>query len=152
MSRIVRLDQEQPTVAADIHALLQAAWRVEARLLGIEDFAPLRRTARQIRASSTLWFGLSRADRLEAVAEINRTGTCPHIDSLAVHPRSFRQGLAKALLENLIAAWAPLTVGTAQANTPALDLYRQLGFTETSTFRTPDGVAMVTLRRTCNGD
>ena len=70
-----------------------------------------------------------------------------NIDSLAVDPEFFRQGLASQLLRFVMqsAAGKSVMVDTAIRNKPAISLYRKLGFLETKNWKTPEGIKMVTL-------
>ncbi|HEY5506221.1 MAG TPA: GNAT family N-acetyltransferase, partial [Coriobacteriia bacterium] len=134
--------------AAAIHGVMREAYLVEAGLLGVTDFVPLRRSARDIEESHTRFLGVSLDGELAAVVELDeaRPDTV-NIDALVVRPRGFRAGLATALLRAVLDSDPPLTttVSTAAGNTPALELYAGLGFFATGTWTTPDGIGMVTL-------
>ena len=137
-------------VAADVHRVMREAYRVEAEILGVADFVPLRRTVEEIRSARSTFLGIYLERRLVAVAELERSLEGPvHVASLVVLPAHFRRGLATALLHRVIAAHGtgPLTVSTGLRNTPALRLYEGLGFRESRRFRTEDGIPMVTLLR-----
>ena len=91
----------EPSVAGQIHALQQAAYAVEAQLIGCRDFPPLRETADDLRRSLDS-FSVCLIDdcpvgclsyRLdEGMAEITR---------LIVSPGHFRRGIASSLLRGL---------------------------------------------------
>lgn len=135
-------------MAEEIRRVLQASYREEARLLGIDDFPPLRRSLAEIRGSSTLFFGARQGDELVAVAEVDPGGgPGVHIDSLVVHPSAFRLGVGSRLLDDLLDRWAagPITVSTAKANRPALGLYAKKGFEVIRSWQTGGGIEMVTL-------
>ena len=148
--RVSHLANSVRGVADAIHAVLMEAYRVEAAILGVADFAPLRRTAADISASAGRFLGISVDGTLAAVAELEAVHPGRvHIASLAVRPSHFRRGLAAALLRHVTRTHATddITVSTAAGNGPALSLYASHGFREQHRWSTSDGVAMVSLRR-----
>ena len=144
------LDAADPVVAAEIHRVMMASYAVEAQVLGVDDFVPLRRTVERIRTSPTRFFGAAPAGRLAGVAEVDMSNPRgPNLDALVVHPEGFRTGLGSALVRHVIGQFgaAPLTVSTGERNAPAIALYEKLGFAIERRWRTPDGIPMVTLLR-----
>ncbi|MFC7615272.1 GNAT family N-acetyltransferase [Actinokineospora soli] len=64
-----------------------------------------------------------------------------------MHPDAFRRGHATALLHHLLdTTTGPVTVSTAEANTPATTLYRRHGFTPTRRFEPEPGLTVVAFR------
>ena len=147
---VIRLDHTAPPVAAAIHALMMAAYRVEAGILGVEDFPPLRRTPAQIAGATGRFVGITVAGTLAAVAELEAGEPAGvRISSLVVDPRYFRRGLARALLRDIDRThpFDAITVSTAAANRPALLLYAAAGFDNHHRWTRNDGIPMVTLHR-----
>ncbi len=147
---VQRLDHASPSVAAAIRAVMLEAYRVEAEILGVEDFVPLRRTAAQVASTDALFLGIAVNGTLAAVAEVEEPEPGHvHLGSLVVRPSHFRRGLATALLRHLLAAHAAgdVTVSTGVLNRPALLFYAALGFREHRRWSTNDGIPMVTLLR-----
>jgi ribosomal protein S18 acetylase RimI-like enzyme len=147
---VVGLDHTAPRVAGAIHALMMAAYRVEAGILDIKDFLPLRRTPAQIAGTTGRFVGIAVAGTLAAVAELeagNSGGV--HISTLVVDPEYFRRGLARAIVEDVIRIhpYDDVTVSTAAGNQPALLLYAAAGLHVRDRWTTDDGIAMFTLRR-----
>ncbi len=142
-----RLDATRHDVAMEIHRVMRAAYQVEAELLGVADFFPLRRTVAQIASAGSQFFGLFVEDRLAAVAEVEIQPTLANIAALVVEPDHFRRGLASALLRSILDLHADrdLTVSTGVLNRPTLLLYEKLGFREHRRWSTSDGTSMVTL-------
>ncbi len=149
--RVCPLDCRNPTIALATHRVLIAAYRQEARLLGLEDFPPLKRTVAQIQAAPTELYGCWIDRDLAAVAEIETDAAQAkaHIASFGVDPGFFRQGVGSRLLRGLLDMVSPaldlITVSTAQANSPAIGLYRKLGFAWLEDGRYANGLAKVTL-------
>ena len=151
-SNVIRLEHAAPPVAAAIHAVMMAAYRVEAGIIGAADFLPLRRTPAAIAAATGSFLGVTAAaaGTLAAVAELDaREPGRVHISALVVDPAYFRRGLATAVLRDIIRTHAleDITVSTAAANRPALLLYAAAGFEDHHRWTTDDGIPMVMLRR-----
>lgn len=147
---VTRLDSTSPAVAEAIREVMVEAYRVEAAVLGVDDFVPLRRTAADITAADALFLGIESGESLAAVAEVEHPEPGhAHIGSLVVKPARFRQGLATALLDHLSTLHARdrITVSTGTRNAPACALYESHGFSEVRRWTTADGIPMVTFER-----
>ena len=136
-------------VASEIYDVFQLSYKVEAGLVGVEDFPPLRRTASDIQSSSSQFLGLRVGIDLAAVVEYSHVGENLSVDSLVVHPQYFRRGLANQLLQSLLATvqWKTACVETAAANNPAIALYQKNGFSESKLWQTADGIEKIQLKR-----
>lgn len=143
-----RLQHAQVEVAEEIFQVMQAAYRVEAELLGVSDFAPLRRTVEHIARSTSAFLGATLDQTIVAVAEIEAEpdgGAC--IAALVTHPAYFRRGYALMVMREIVqSAKGPLSVSTGILNAPAIRLYERLGFGAPRRWRTDCGIEMVTLR------
>ncbi|WP_137937849.1 N-acetyltransferase [Chitinivorax sp. B] len=144
-----------PGVAEALYQLQQLAYRLEAELIGfpdlpplhetVEELAQLRETLLTVKDGSGALIGI-----LGWVCEDGQVDIC----RLAIHPRHTRQGwgqrLLQALFEITAGTAATWSVTTAVANTPALALYRKLGFVEQTRFHTAEGLALVSLGKISN--
>ena len=141
------LDHHSDSVAIQIHDVFQISYKVEAELVGVDDFPPLRRKASLIQSSDSQFLGQRIEGDLAAVVEFSESGEELSIDSLVVHPQYFRRGLASQLLQSLLARkpWKIAYVDTAAANDPALELYKKFGFSESKRWKTADGIEKVRL-------
>ncbi len=151
---LTSVDHADAELARRISEVLLAAYAVEAELLSVQDFPPLRRTAEDVRVSLSRFYGAWAQGRLVGVAEVEDAGgIAPHIAGLAVHPSVFRRGVGSRLLGWVLARLdAPeVTVSTAARNPPAIALYARHGFEVVDRWTTPDGYAMVTLCRQAGG-
>lgn len=147
---VSRLNHLQRQVATKVYTILQRAYHIEADLLDIVDFPPLRRSVAQIMAVEADFYGYWQNERLTAVTEIEQIETHHiHIASLVVDPDFFRQGFGGKLLVEILdlIEWEQVTVDTAVANTPAINLYKKLDFTPLNQWQTPDNIPMITLYR-----
>lgn len=150
MFKISRLKLEQDDTAAQLHILLQRAYSVEAELIKAENFPPLKRSLNQLSKAKTNFYGLWLQDSLGAAIELEQQQDKILICGFAVMPSCFRRGYGKCLLHEILRRYSrqPITVQTAQANIPAINLYQKLGFTMTQQWQSQDGFALVELKAT----
>jgi ribosomal protein S18 acetylase RimI-like enzyme len=143
------LDHHSDELSRQIYDVFQASYQIEANLVGSSDFPPLRRKASHIQSSKTQFLGEWIGAELASVVEFSLSGDDLSIDSLVVHPQYFRRGLASQLMQAVLKRerWQRANVETAAANSPALDLYRKFGFTESTRWLTADGIEKVGLVR-----
>ena len=143
------LEHLSETVASEIYDVFQLSYKVEADLVGVEDFPPLRRSASDIQSSSKQFLGQRVGVDLAAIVEYSHDGENLSIDSLVVHPQYFRRGLAGQLLRSLLSTvqWTTAYVETAAVNKPAIALYQKLGFSESKLWQTADGIEKIQLIR-----
>lgn len=137
------------TNAIVLQSLFQASYRIEAELLGVTDFPPLKRTISDFQNSTTQFFGLWKDNVLAAAVEIDKLKNTLDICSLVVHPTYFRQGIGQKLLlflENFDDSQI-LVVETGWANAPAIALYKKFGFHETRQYIGPGGIKKICLNK-----
>lgn len=154
MTHLVTTELSATQHALAIHAIMQAAYQVEANLLDAADFFPLRRTVDDIRCSTNRFIGCHIAGKLAGVLEIEpQPDAPPLIASTVVSPTYFRQGVATALLQTVLQdpTLKQIEVSTAARNLPAIRLYQKHGFAIDSQTILPDGMELVRLRWQANG-
>jgi GNAT superfamily N-acetyltransferase len=135
MHRIQTLAHADAAIAVQVHHVLQLAYAQEARLLGLARFPPLDRRVADVQDSAACHLGAHVGGVLAGVlayGEDDDASEPPQtlIEMLLVHPDHQRQGIASALLDELLrrGAGAVHAVATAAANAPALALYARFGF------------------------
>ena len=128
-----------------IYQLFQAAYRVEADLIGVQSFPPLERSAQEIGRSESYFYGEFHMGELAAVIETEAAPGANKNDilSLAVAPSSARQGLGMKLVQFILQSSSEVVVTTAYKNQPAIQLYQKLGFAIVREFDTPEQIVMV---------
>jgi ribosomal protein S18 acetylase RimI-like enzyme len=131
-SMINKLDNSNVEVANQIFTVFQNSYKVEAQLIGVIDFPPLSRSAKNIEDSKTRFYGFSENKSLAAVIEVSMNNKFLEIDSLIVDPAYFRKGIAGKLISYVLDVfeYSEATVETAVVNEPAINLYKRHGFVE----------------------
>lgn len=125
-----------------------ASYAVEADLLGVADFPPLRETLQDLgEDTAELRAGMFSATRLIAAIGIEPGMPDSLISRLVVDPGWFRQGLGRTLVHWACHQFADLRVVTGVANRPAIRLYQSCGFVPQREFR-KEGIPLLELKRT----
>jgi ribosomal protein S18 acetylase RimI-like enzyme len=137
-----------------MYGVFQRSYRREADLIGVEDFPPLKRTAKDLKETDRSFFGLWKSGALAGVVEIDLTDTGIDICSLVVDPPYFRQGVATRLINYVLHSFECeyAVVETAAANQPAITLYEKHGFSEEKRWLPSHGILKVRLRTKLNSN
>ena len=143
------LQNSDTEMAEQIRAVFQSSYKVEATILGVEDFPPLRRPVEHFIENSNQFFGCFQNGALAGVIEIELHNDFVDINSLVVDPRFFRQGIARRLLQFVLDQFDSeyFIVETGLENEPATNLYKQFGFQEVEQWDTDFGVRKVKFKR-----
>ena len=147
---IAALNHGDHAIANSIHSVMMEAYRVEARLLNVSEFPPLRRTSNDISRTRSCFIGAFVDDCIVAVIETEEGhGATINIAALVVQPAHFRRGLGRALVQKTIEMHpqARITVSTGAKNAPAIALYKQLGFETSTAWSADQDIEMVALNR-----
>jgi len=151
---IIRLHQADEGVAEQIKALHDAAYSVEARLLGLDEFPPLNRTLESYGKSNSVFFGCIREAHCVGSVELKEDdSSILEVSSLVVDPCYSRQGIATRLMMHVLseAGTRRVIVSTATGNYPAINLYEGLGFQKAEHWTTDAGIDIVLLAK-CTGN
>ena len=142
---IIRLQNFEQKTAIKIHSVFQESYSIEAKLLGIKDFAPLRRPIEHFKNSKNEFFGFIDSEIIAGIIEIEDKETFIDINSLVVKPDFFRRGVGKGLLKFVFSRFGfkRYIVETAVNNLPATELYKKLGFNEVKQWDTDFGMRKV---------
>jgi ribosomal protein S18 acetylase RimI-like enzyme len=131
MPTIAVLDHHDREQAGRIRDLQRAAYAVEAQLIGYSQMPPLVETTRDIAQLDLIVLGAVERETLRGLLGYRRDGDVVDIDRLAVDPDNFRNGIGRALLEELHRRESDadrFEVSTGAANEPAIALYRAVGY------------------------
>ena len=154
---IQQLNNSSYEVSQKIYQVFQGSYKIEADLIGVENFPPLSRTVEHIQASTTEFYGFIVEGELAGVIEITLNEgavesiakTTLEIDSLTVSPLFFKQGIASRLIEFVLQnkTFEYAIVETAAVNQPAIKLYLKHGFKVFKQFTPDHGIEKVALQR-----
>ncbi len=148
--KFIKLDHRDAIESERIRRVLFDAYSIEAQLIDMADFPPLRRSADHIRHAQSTFFGCIHESELVAVAEIEREAAQQAtIASFVVHPTRFRRGIGSQLLRHVLELLGNtlVTVSTASKNKPAIALYAKHGFQLSNTWLIGPQIEMVTLSK-----
>lgn len=142
---IKSLDHSSREISNLIYGIFQRSYAVEAELLGHSDFPPLKRTASDIRISSTSFYGYYLENELCGIIELETHDNHIHIRSLTVDPDFFRKKIGFQLLSFVKNDFDTdlITVETGHANHPAVKFYLNFGFKKDLVFMTDVGIEKI---------
>ena len=147
---ITQLKHTDKCVAQQIYNVFQRSYRIEAELVGVDEFPPLARAHTDICTSSSLFYGFYEQKELAGVIEIECKNAELDIHSLTVDPAFFRRGIAGKLIEYVLRTqtWNKATVETAAVNAPAIKLYEKYGFSTFNKWLPDHGIEKVAMFQT----
>lgn len=125
------LNHRLEKTAKEIQRIQQAAYRIEAELMGFDGIPQLKESVLEIQNADEQFLGHS-GDPLKGFVSYKEEKGMIDIHRLAIDPAYFQQGVASALLTNLLDRFSgrSFTVSTGTANEPAKKLYKKFGFEE----------------------
>jgi ribosomal protein S18 acetylase RimI-like enzyme len=149
---IEKLQNNDIEVSKKIRSVFQLSYRIEAKLLNATDFPPLKRPLKNYVNSNTEFFGYLKDGELAGVIEIEHNNRFTDINSLVVHPRFFRQGIARQLMEFVFNTFDSklFVVETGLENMPATELYKKFDFKEVKQWNTDHGIRKIKFERIIN--
>jgi len=129
---IKEIDLRNSSLAAELFALQTAAYLVEAELIDFYDIPPLKETLEDLILCGETFLGYFQEEGvLAGAASYTISENELTICRMTVHPRYFRQGIARKLLRAIEESHSQISfvlVSTGADNMPAKNLYLQNGF------------------------
>lgn len=136
--------------AEDMLDLQLKSYAVEAELLHVKDFPPLRESVDDIIGSEETFYGVFLDGLLAGMYSYCLTAKAAQLCRLVVHPSYFRRGIASILMEHFLRETRgvhKIFVTTGKKNTPAVSLYEKFGFSITEEFIIEDGITILRLEK-----
>lgn len=142
---IKSINNKNKQVAKEIYSIFQSAYKIEAELLNVSDFPPLKRTVNDFITSNNTFFAYFSNSDILAIIEIDGQNISTHIQSLVVVPSEFRKGIGRKLTNYILENYKSqlFTVETGLRNIPAIQLYKSIGFQESKRWKTDHGVIKI---------
>ena len=142
---IIKINNKENKLAEEIRAIFQVSYAVEAEMLKVVDFPPLKRTVAQFLNSNSEFYAYYLIENIAGVIEIENHKNLTHIQSLVVYPKYFRNGIGSKLVQFILDTYKSriFTVETGIDNHPAIKLYKSFGFQEQEQWDTNHGVRKV---------
>jgi ribosomal protein S18 acetylase RimI-like enzyme len=149
---IKKLQNDDLETSSQIHSVFQLSYALEAKLLDVNDFPPLKRPLESYLKSSNDFYGYFEINELAGVIEVERTDKLIDINSLVVKPNFFRIGIGRKLVEFTFSRYDTklFIVETGVKNKPAIELYKKLGFKEIRQWDTDFGVRKILFEKRIN--
>ncbi len=147
---IINLDVNNLETAKSLLNVQIPSYRVEAEIIGFDGIPQLRDTAEKLMQSNEKFIGYIMNDNLVASISYTEDHNKVNICRLVVHPDYFRKGIAKALVEHVINSIAinkRIVVTTGAKNSPAKNLYFQLGFHEVENIEVAPNIYITLMER-----
>ncbi|EGA89890.1 hypothetical protein GPDM_07565 [Planococcus donghaensis MPA1U2] len=138
---LTALNHQDKQVAEKIQQIQQAAYRIEAELMGFFEIPQLRETVHEIQNSTEMFIGYSE-EQLQGVLSYKIEEGVIDIHRLVVAPAHFRKGIGRKLLSEVLKKYRThdFKVSTGSANQPAITLYKLLGFQEIGVIEIAPGI------------
>ena len=142
---IIKINNKKKKIAKEIRAIFQVSYAVEASILKVVDFPPLKRTVSEFLNSDSEFYAYYLIKNIAGVIEIENHEDLTHIQSLVVYPRYFRNRIGSKLVQFILDTYKSriFTVETGLDNRPAIKLYKNFDFQEQYQWDTNHGVRKV---------
>ena len=148
---IIKINNKRNEIAKEILDIFQSSYAVEAEMLKVIDFPPLKRTISQFLNSNSEFYAYyeyswdNLTQNIAGVIEINNNQDFIHIQSLVVYPKYFRKGVGRKLVQFILDTYKSsiFTVETGVMNIPAVELYKSFNFKEKKQWDTDHGVRKI---------
>ena len=127
---IRKFNQQNTSELNQVYRIQQAAYRVEASVIGADVFPPLHGTLQELLNSRDEAYVYELNKIPVGAIFLEMAASSVLISKLIVKPEYFRRGIARALINYCLTLYpeTEFEVGTGSANFPALELYRSFGF------------------------
>ncbi|MFJ7183781.1 GNAT family N-acetyltransferase [Lysinibacillus xylanilyticus] len=147
---ITKIDITNLKFAEEVLNIQIASYKVEAEIIDFYDIPPLKDTVYTLQQCGETFFGYYLNEELCGVISIKVVNSIIDIHRLMVHPKHFKKGIAKMLLdfiENDIEGFEKIIVSTGSKNTPAVTFYLKNGFSKTEEIRITERLSITKFKK-----
>lgn len=147
---IKQIDITNPKVAEEVLNVQIPSYTVEAELIDFYEIPPLKETVDTLQQCGETFFGYYLNEELCGAISIKMDHLVLDIHRLIVHPKHFRKGIAKKLLEFIERNYdgvESIIVSTGAKNTPAITLYEKNGFSKIGKIRINEQLTLYSFKK-----
>jgi ribosomal protein S18 acetylase RimI-like enzyme len=147
---IKKMDITNPNLAEDVLNIQIPSYMIEAELIDFYEIPPLKDTIDTLQQCGETFYGYYLNDELCGVISLKVEKGVMDIHRLIIHPKHFRKGIAKMLLEFIESNEddiETIIVSTASKNTPAINLYGKSGFSITEVTRVNEHLSLTSFKK-----
>jgi ribosomal protein S18 acetylase RimI-like enzyme len=137
-------------LAEDVLKIQIPSYKVEAELIDFYEIPPLNDTVNTLQQCGETFYGYYLNDELSGVISIKVEKGVMDIHRLMVHPKHFRKGIARMLLEFIESNeedFETIIVSTGTKNAPAINFYEKSGFSITEETRVTERLSLTSFKK-----
>lgn len=144
------MDITNPEISKEVLNIQIPSYKVEAEIICFYDIPPLKDTAELLQQCGETFYGYYLNKELGGAISIKADKGVIDIHRLMVHPKHFRKGIAKKLLnfvESKMANYEEIVVSTGTKNAPAVAFYLKNGFLKTEETRITECLSLTSFKK-----
>jgi ribosomal protein S18 acetylase RimI-like enzyme len=142
---IKKMDITNPNLAEDVLNIQIPSYKIEAELIDFYEIPLLNDTIDTLQQCGETFYGYYLNNELSGVISIKADKGVIDIHRLMVHPKHFRKGIAKMLMEFIESNEddiETIIVSTGSKNAPAINFYEKSGFSITEETRVTEHLSL----------
>ena len=150
---INKIDITDPKLAKEVLNIQISSYKVEAELIDFYEIPPLKDSIDTLQQCGETFYGYYLDEELCGVISIKVEKCVMDIHRLMVHPKHFRKGIAKMLLNFIESNENGITtiiVSTGSKNTPAIHFYEKSGFSKTVETKITESLSLTSFKKKIN--
>lgn len=147
---IKKIDITNLKLAEEVLNIQIPSYKIEAEIIDFYDIPPLKDTVYTLQQCGETFFGYYVKEELCGVISIKVENGIIDIHRLMVHPKHFKKGIAKILLdfiENDNEGLEKIIVSTGSKNTPAVTFYLKNGFSKTEEISITERLSITSFKK-----
>ena len=147
---ITKIDITNPDVSKEVLNIQIPSYNVEAKIIDFYDIPPLKDTVQSLQQCGETFYGYYLNKELCGVISIKVDDRVIDIHRLMVHPKHFRKGIAKKLLDFIeieLGSFEAIVVSTGTKNEPAVSFYVRNGFFKIEEIMITEHLSLTTFKK-----
>jgi ribosomal protein S18 acetylase RimI-like enzyme len=147
---IKKIDITNRKFAEEVLNIQIPSYKAEAEIIDFYEIPPLKDTVETLQQCRETFFGYYISEELCGAISIKVENDVMDIHRLIVHPKYFRKGIAKMLLdfiESYLEGIETIIVSTGSKNTPAVNFYEKNGFSKIGETRVNERLSLTSFKK-----